>query len=66
MPNNPRQQIKADLNRAVNHADWIMDILVSCGSKYEEFHPEITEQYKTVFAYVEQLKLLIEGLRDAY
>lgn len=66
MPNNPRQQIKHDLDRADNHLDWAQQILANTGEKYRKDHPEITEQYQVTYAMLGQCRLLIEGLRDTY
>lgn len=66
MPNNPRQQIKKDLGRAMAHTDTIKEILMGTGEKYATDHPEITEQYKTVFSFFEQGKILLEGLLTTY
>lgn len=66
MPNNPRQQIKKDLDRCIGHIAWIKDILMLTGEKYREHHPEIVEQYQTVFAFFDQGEELVRGLRDTY
>ena len=44
----------------------IQEHLAVIGEVYALDHPEIVEQYKVVFAYFEQGKSLLAGLRDEY
>lgn len=66
MASNPRQAIKAALDRSINHAEWIQETVIGQGEKYRADHPEILEQYQAVFAYFQGGKELLEGLRDTY
>ena len=66
MPNNPRQQIKKDLDSAINHCDRIKEILLRTGEKYREGHPEILKEYETLYAFFEQGRSIIEAAKVTY
>lgn len=66
MPSNPRQAIKAKLDSAINHCEKLQEILVFLGDVVYTDYPDIVEQYKTTFAYFEQGKSILEGLRSTY
>lgn len=64
MPNSPRRDIKLKLDSLVSHIGYIQSQLVLLGEIYREFHPDYTERYEITYAYAEQLKIIIEQLRE--
>ena len=66
MSNGPREGIKRRLEQSITHIETIQVYLIQNGEIYFTDHPEITEQYKAVYSFAEELKNLLEGLRYTY
>lgn len=63
MSNNPRAEIKRKLDGLINHVETIQNALAFLGELYREHHPEITKQYEVTYAFAQQLKELLDGLK---
>jgi len=66
MSNSPRDIIKKNLIQCVTHIETIQQYLVRNGEMNSELHPEITEQYKIIYAYFEEGKNIILTIRATY
>lgn len=64
MPKQKRWTIKRELDRAVNCIDNAQNHLVVSGREFEQPHPEIFQKFCKVVAFLDDVKVPINLLRD--
>ena len=58
--------MKRKVAQAVGHVDSTQKCIMELGEFYNDDHPEIVEQLKTIYAYFEQGKVILEQWKTTY
>ncbi len=61
-----RRKIKQNIDSSIKHIDSVLGYLIQNGEFNRQDHPEILEQYKTIFQYFKEGKEMLEILRKTY
>ena len=61
-----RDNIKDKLDSLINHQQRSEEIITELAEIYQLEHPEIVEQLKVIFNYIEQLIATMESFRSTY
>lgn len=64
MAKGAREVVKMRLDSSIAAVDKVLGYLIEIGELHREHHPDVLEQYKTIYAFFEQGKALLEGERE--
>lgn len=66
MAKGARELMKRKVEQGVGHVEKTQQVIMELGEFYADDHAEIVDQLKTIYAFFEQGKALLQSFRQTY